>query len=98
MTATTLKMTFDALPKKAQSEVIDFVEYISHKYSSMSVKKHKLSKNPSPSGDVWFENPKNLKLLEEAINDNNYVTEENSPVIQELFAKYGSKKKVKTLV
>lgn len=38
MTMATFQMKFDALPKKAQNEVLDFIEYISHKYSVLTAK------------------------------------------------------------
>lgn len=27
------------------------------------------SRNPSPSGDQWFENPKNIEILDKGISD-----------------------------
>ena len=54
------------------------------------VQKEKKSNNPSPSGDTWFDDPKNLAYLQKKIkaskNDNHYIIQENESV-REFFDK-----------
>ncbi|MDR3013577.1 MAG: hypothetical protein LBU70_10305 [Chitinispirillales bacterium] len=52
--------------------------------------------NPSPSGDPWFDDPRNMAEVMEGIRSagkGELIRAEDSPVIQELFAKYGKKRK-----
>jgi hypothetical protein len=41
MTSATFQMTFDSLPRNAQNEVMNFVEFLAQKYSTLSVKRRK---------------------------------------------------------
>jgi transcriptional regulator with XRE-family HTH domain len=69
---------------------------ITVRYVAQKEKKSKNPNNPSPSGDPWFDDPRNMAGVMEGIKDleeGRFVRAEDSPVIQELFAKYGRRKK-----
>jgi len=54
--------------------------------------------NPSPSGDPWWDDPRNAAMVAERVErakrgEAKYVRMEDSPVLQRIFAEYGTRKK-----
>jgi hypothetical protein len=97
MTTTTILKAINALPAK---ERLNIIEQIIHtmrleepEKPEKKVKRKKNPDNPSPSGDPWFDDPRNIAIVEEAIRDlkegkGKCVTVEESPSLSAIFAKY----------
>ena len=97
MTTATILKAINALPAK---ERLNIIEQIIHtmrleepEKPAKKPKRKKNPDNPSPSGDPWFDDPRNVAIVEEAIRDlkegkGKCVTVEESPVLSAIFAKY----------
>jgi len=71
MTTATILKTINALPTKERLNIIEQVIHtIRLEEPEKPVKKPKCKKNldnPSPSGNPWYDDPRNVAILDEAI-------------------------------
>jgi hypothetical protein len=86
-----------SLPKKQRMLIVEKVIHSIRKDENSSEKEKKPMpqnpNNPSPSGDPWFDDPRNLAMLNERIREmkdgkEKPVRMEDSPIIQSFLAKY----------
>ena len=52
--------------------------------------------NPSPSGDPWWDDPRNVAEVDAGLRDlaaGRVIAMEDSPVLQRIFAEYGTREK-----
>jgi hypothetical protein len=67
-TVAEIEKSLQTLPQEYLSEVNDFVEFLKAKVQKQNRRKFpKRPDNPSPSGDPWFDDPKNLALVDERV-------------------------------
>jgi len=88
MTTTAILKAINALPT---AERMKIVEQVIHTIRLEMPKRTKNPNNPSPSGDPWFDDPRNIAIVKEAIqsaNDEKCVSVEESPVLTAIFSKY----------
>ena len=97
MTTATILKAINALPAK---ERLNIIEQIIHtmrlEEPEKPVKKPRGKNNPdnpSPSGDPWYDDPRNIAILDEAIRDlkegkGKCVTVEECPALSAIFTKY----------
>ena len=70
-----------------------FVRYIA---AARTEKKSKNPLNPSPSGDPWWDDPRNVAHVDEGLRDlaaGRVIREEDFTELQEMFVKYGIREK-----
>jgi len=86
MTKTAILKAINALPTRERMQIVERV------IRTIRLDE-RVSDNPSPSGDPWFDDPRNIAILDEAIQDSKEgkgkcVTVEESPILSAIFAKY----------
>jgi len=82
MTTTAILKAINALPMAERMRLIEQV-----------IRTIRLEKpdNPSPSGDPWFDDPRNIAIVKEGIQSakkEKCVSVEESPTLSAIFAKY----------
>ena len=85
MTTAILK-AINALPT---AERMKIVEQVIHTIRLEMPKRTKKPNNPSPSGDPWFDDPRNIAIVKEAIQsakDENEIVLTSKQDIKEYFA------------
>ena len=88
MTTTAILKAINALPT---AERMKIVEQVIHTIRLEMPKRVTNPNNPSPSGDPWFDDPRNIAIVKEAIQsakDEKCVSVEESPVLTAIFSKY----------
>jgi len=80
MTTTAILKAINALPTRERMKIIEQV-----------IHTIRLEDNPSPSGDPWFDDPRNVAIVLEGIKsakEEKCVSVEESPVLSAIFSKY----------
>jgi hypothetical protein len=75
------------VPDNKATTLLDVLRHISFITGIKSKKKPKNPSNPSPSGDTWFDDPENLRIVNEGIRDvkeGNVVRLEDSKTYQKM--------------
>ena len=89
MTTTAILKAINALPTQERMKII---EQVIHTIRLETPKKRKKNPdNPSPSGDPWFDDPRNMAIVMEGIKsakEEKCVSVEESPVLSAIFSKY----------
>jgi hypothetical protein len=83
-----MQILIDVPDNKART-LLDVLRHISFITGIKSKKRPKNPNNPSPSGDPWFDDPENMQMLDEAMQEfkeGKFVTVENSKELQNFFA------------
>ena len=95
MTTATILKTINTLPVEERMEIVEkVIRSIRLETPKLVPKKPKRKKNPdnpSPSGDPWFDDPRNVAIVMEGIQsakEEKCVTVEESPVLSAIFSKY----------
>jgi hypothetical protein len=82
MTTAAILKAINALPVEERMMII---EQVAHTIRLEN------SDNPSPSGDPWFDDPRNIAIVKEGIKSAKQakcVTVEESPTLSAIFSKY----------
>jgi hypothetical protein len=91
-----------ALPLESQSlimkEIKKNIDFAKKKTKKKSTKKYPRKStnpdNPSPSGDTWWDNPENVRIVKEGMAElkaGRVVRAEDSPILQKFFTEYRKK-------
>jgi len=84
MTTATILKAINALPVEERMMIIEQV--------ARAIRLEKPSSdNPSPSGDTWYDDPRNIAIVNEGIKSakkEKCVSIEESPTLSAIFAKY----------
>jgi len=95
MTSSTILKAINTLPIRERMEVVEQVirtiRLEELKEVQKKPKRKKNPDNPSPSGDPWFDDPRNIAIVMEGIksaNEEKCVSVEESPVLSAIFSKY----------
>ncbi len=102
MTTSAILKAIHALPRNEQMKIVEKVihslrvEAPAKKPTTAkrTVKRKANPDNPSPSGDPWFDDPRNVAIVMDAIKKSKKgkcVTIEESPTLSKIFAKYSAK-------
>jgi hypothetical protein len=86
MTSSAILKAINTLPVAERMKIIEQV------IRSIRLEKPKENReNPSPSGDPWFDDPRNIAIVKEGIKsarEENCVSVEESPILSAIFSKY----------
>jgi len=85
MTTATILKAINALPMAERMRLVEKV------IRTIRLEKPEKPENPSPSGDPWFDDPRNIAIVMEGIKSaetEKCVSVEESPTLSAIFSKY----------
>jgi hypothetical protein len=91
MTTATILKEINALPVNKRMEVVEKVLRTIRLETPQRSRRKKNPDNPSPSGDPWYDDPRNIAIVMEAIQsakEEKGVTIEECPELSAIFSKY----------
>jgi hypothetical protein len=94
MTTATILKEINALPVDKRMMIVEKVLRTIRLERPQKPKRKKNPDSPSPSGDPWYDDPRNVAIVMEAIQsakEGNVVTIEECPELSAIFSKYSQR-------
>ena len=91
MTTAAILKAINALPTDKRMEIIERVIHTIRLETPNKPRRKKNPDNPSPSGDPWFDDPRNIAIVMEGIKsakEEKCESVEESPALSAIFSKY----------